>query len=601
MSSSIKLPSIHTITLSIPSNNNMNNSSSPYNNNMKISSMLLPTPNTKPKSPTKKISLPGLPSLSSNDAVNNCGLRTPPQSTITESTTPKAHVLSNTASSVAKSESALVTICSILNKSINALSKEEEEAQRQQQNGLLGSPKSVVDSQEQLDNNAPTPKTNHINDKPASCSKAVTIEGVPTSQSNGSSPLSNKTINMALESTKKALDLLKEYSMKDQTPTHVNNDLSENQSTGLGITVEKSEISSSECRAGIQSQSTQKSIAAQRSEHQVNKLSRSPINRASSVPTFKVESQQSSRSPSFEKIQKPQVRQGKFPPTHQSYSPIQQHRQIVESHQPCVVYSRYEQPSIPQPQAPHYVTQSAKPAYSVNSQYPGHQHAEYIHRQQIQHHMHMEHQQQQQHQQLIHQQAHMQQQMIQHRAVYQNEVPKPIMYHPMSSADASSCFRPFEQRCHRCGIDKTPEWRSGPNGARTLCNACGLFFSKLAKKKGLTEATKIVKNERIKIKGSRRRRLIGTDKSLELKERLLAAKFIPSPISPPTGAAQPGFESNYVAISQYSYPISYPAHQPSTPQHQHYVQQQQMHPSQQQHYTNVPIINGPNYHYTTMN
>ncbi|CAG8476809.1 7766_t:CDS:2 [Paraglomus occultum] len=29
-------------------------------------------------------------------------------------------------------------------------------------------------------------------------------------------------------------------------------------------------------------------------------------------------------------------------------------------------------------------------------------------------------------------------------------------------------------RCHSCHISETPEWRRGPDGARTLCNACGL-------------------------------------------------------------------------------------------------------------------------------
>lgn len=29
-------------------------------------------------------------------------------------------------------------------------------------------------------------------------------------------------------------------------------------------------------------------------------------------------------------------------------------------------------------------------------------------------------------------------------------------------------------KCHACGINETPEWRRGPDGARTLCNACGL-------------------------------------------------------------------------------------------------------------------------------
>lgn len=29
-------------------------------------------------------------------------------------------------------------------------------------------------------------------------------------------------------------------------------------------------------------------------------------------------------------------------------------------------------------------------------------------------------------------------------------------------------------RCHSCQTTETPEWRRGPDGARTLCNACGL-------------------------------------------------------------------------------------------------------------------------------
>jgi len=29
-------------------------------------------------------------------------------------------------------------------------------------------------------------------------------------------------------------------------------------------------------------------------------------------------------------------------------------------------------------------------------------------------------------------------------------------------------------RCHSCNRSETPEWRRGPDGARTLCNACGL-------------------------------------------------------------------------------------------------------------------------------
>lgn len=37
--------------------------------------------------------------------------------------------------------------------------------------------------------------------------------------------------------------------------------------------------------------------------------------------------------------------------------------------------------------------------------------------------------------------------------------------------------------CTECGADKTPEWRRGPCGPRTLCNACGLRYAKRNKKK----------------------------------------------------------------------------------------------------------------------
>ncbi|KAH6976682.1 GATA zinc finger-domain-containing protein [Ilyonectria destructans] len=40
-------------------------------------------------------------------------------------------------------------------------------------------------------------------------------------------------------------------------------------------------------------------------------------------------------------------------------------------------------------------------------------------------------------------------------------------------------------KCHHCNRIDTPEWRRGPNGARTLCNACGLRYAKLKKKQQL--------------------------------------------------------------------------------------------------------------------
>ncbi|KAI3565877.1 hypothetical protein IWW34DRAFT_796927 [Fusarium oxysporum f. sp. albedinis] len=40
-------------------------------------------------------------------------------------------------------------------------------------------------------------------------------------------------------------------------------------------------------------------------------------------------------------------------------------------------------------------------------------------------------------------------------------------------------------RCHSCSRIDTPEWRRGPDGARTLCNACGLHYAKLERKRQL--------------------------------------------------------------------------------------------------------------------
>ncbi|XP_024639457.1 GATA transcription factor 1 [Medicago truncatula] len=32
------------------------------------------------------------------------------------------------------------------------------------------------------------------------------------------------------------------------------------------------------------------------------------------------------------------------------------------------------------------------------------------------------------------------------------------------------------RKCHHCGADNTPQWRVGPDGPKTLCNACGVRY-----------------------------------------------------------------------------------------------------------------------------
>jgi hypothetical protein len=70
--------------------------------------------------------------------------------------------------------------------------------------------------------------------------------------------------------------------------------------------------------------------------------------------------------------------------------------------------------------------------------------------------------------------------------------------HPMKTHDSK--LKP-QLYCQRCGITDTPEWRKGPNGSRTLCNACGLFHAKLLKREGPKVAAAAVLSGK---KGSRR-------------------------------------------------------------------------------------------------
>ncbi|KAI9223799.1 hypothetical protein BC828DRAFT_375072 [Blastocladiella britannica] len=42
---------------------------------------------------------------------------------------------------------------------------------------------------------------------------------------------------------------------------------------------------------------------------------------------------------------------------------------------------------------------------------------------------------------------------------------------------------PDERVCIDCGTTKSPEWRKGPGGSKTLCNACGLRFAKRNKQR----------------------------------------------------------------------------------------------------------------------
>eukprot|EP01102_Stenamoeba_stenopodia_P019959 TRINITY_DN763_c0_g1_i2.p1 TRINITY_DN763_c0_g1~~TRINITY_DN763_c0_g1_i2.p1 ORF type:complete len:261 (+),score=44.04 TRINITY_DN763_c0_g1_i2:331-1113(+) len=52
----------------------------------------------------------------------------------------------------------------------------------------------------------------------------------------------------------------------------------------------------------------------------------------------------------------------------------------------------------------------------------------------------------------------------------------------LSAFSLTDMNRGENPRCDLCQTSDTPEWRKGPNGPRTLCNACGLRYSKQVRK-----------------------------------------------------------------------------------------------------------------------
>ncbi|CDR37858.1 CYFA0S01e18382g1_1 [Cyberlindnera fabianii] len=65
--------------------------------------------------------------------------------------------------------------------------------------------------------------------------------------------------------------------------------------------------------------------------------------------------------------------------------------------------------------------------------------------------------------------------------------------------------KPSQHSCQQCGNEDTPEWRRGPYGSRSLCNACGLFYSKLLKKFSPDEAKDLMIRRRESGNGEDRR------------------------------------------------------------------------------------------------
>lgn len=131
----------------------------------------------------------------------------------------------------------------------------------------------------------------------------------------------------------------------------------------------------------------------------------------------------------------------------------------------------------------------------------------------------------------------------QYYPVYYNQQQHPHQHHPNGPAAQPQNYshQPYSvaevinkpmNKCHRCGTTETPEWRRGPNGLRTLCNACGLFHAKLVKRKGAVLAAEEVLNNKV-CKGKNGRRVLIKKQAMdELKKRMREAQVTEIPPIP---------------------------------------------------------------------
>ncbi|KAK2965226.1 hypothetical protein RJ640_019981, partial [Escallonia rubra] len=84
----------------------------------------------------------------------------------------------------------------------------------------------------------------------------------------------------------------------------------------------------------------------------------------------------------------------------------------------------------------------------------------------------------------------------------------------VTSSETSSTTAPSQpKRCSECHTKKTPLWRSGPPGPKSLCNACGIKYNK--KRKALLGLDKRTK------KGFKHKKN-SDDTEMSLKLRLMA-------------------------------------------------------------------------------
>jgi len=118
-------------------------------------------------------------------------------------------------------------------------------------------------------------------------------------------------------------------------------------------------------------------------------------------------------------------------------------------------------------------------------------------------------------------------------------------------------------QCEFCHTIQTPEWRSGPNGKKTLCNRCGIRFSKLKKKMGNApvELSDLHKTQKSKSPTNKPRKQKESPPTTHIQE----PQPQPMPLFTPNMPPRPNLDMNMYYYSPYtSLQNINPTIQPST-------------------------------------
>ncbi|CAH2043064.1 unnamed protein product [Thlaspi arvense] len=110
--------------------------------------------------------------------------------------------------------------------------------------------------------------------------------------------------------------------------------------------------------------------------------------------------------------------------------------------------------------------------------------------------------------------------------------------HKKRSAESVNSGQLLQQqpsrRCSHCGVQKTPQWRAGPKGAKTLCNACGVRYKsgrllpEYRPACSPTFSSELHSNHHRKVMEMRRKKEPTDDNAADLNQMVQSPQAVPS-------------------------------------------------------------------------